>query len=63
MKMSLFIPAVPRNDCVDESSFKDVGRLSLVWLTGHEQWQDAFRHFEAECAPTLSSVCTVISAL
>lgn len=62
MNMTSFIPAVPRT-VMDESSFKLVDRLSLERLTGHEQWQDASRHFEAECVPTLSSVCTVILAL
>jgi hypothetical protein len=52
MSMSLFIPAMPR-DVIDESSFKVVDRLSLERLTGHEQWQHASRHFEAECIPTL----------
>ena len=62
MSMSLFIPVVPRT-VIDESSFKLVDRLSFERLTGHEQWQDASRHFEAECVPTLSSVCTVNLAL
>ena len=62
MNMSLFIPAVPRT-VMDESSFILVDRHFLKRLTGHEQWQDASRHFEAECDPTLSSVCTVILAL